>query len=195
MQASFFVQDESTFNNRTGNTSTLNTVAQILLQPERGAPFKYIWQPAAALADVSRSSSGGDYVPFLVNGSAPCCINLSTRLQGMIMEANSKSNSSAPGWKHYGTPASGQLMGTCHIDTSGPLPEVQSAAFTWYSDTYNLTAEEFGADHSNLLLMISGDWRGAANATDFGDSAGETCFWSNSIHPSFAEYTSAALTC
>lgn len=170
MQASFFVQDESTFNYRTGNTSTLNTVAQILLQPDSSAGLQYIWKPAASLAEISMN---GTAVPFLMNNTAPCCINLTSRLQDEIKSA--AHSPGAPGWKHYASPVSGQVMGTCHIDTTGPWPEVESAVFTWFQDPYNVTAAELEDNNSPLVLMIS-DWKNARDMpandpADFGGSS------------------------
>ena len=56
-QAAFFVQDESTLNARfgnTSNTSTLNTVVQVLLQPEDGAGFEYVWHLAVQFPSCQR---------------------------------------------------------------------------------------------------------------------------------------------
>ena len=173
MQASFFIQDKTTFNDRNGNESTLNTVAEILLQPDSNAGFSYTWLPAANL------SSQGSSLPFVVNDTAPCCINLNQRLQSQINMNTRWSNEmlkiSAPGWKHFGANVTGQVLGTCQMDTqNASSPKVVAAAFSWYRDAYNVTGTELVGPKSPLVLMITGDLTHLKDVTytDSADSEG-----------------------
>ena len=56
-----------------------------------------------------------------------------------------------------GANVTGQLMGTCRLDSTSPNePRVRSASFSWYRDVYDLEPDELMSDDSPLVLMMNG---------------------------------------
>ena len=191
LQANFFVQNQITFNARLGKASTINTVFQILLQPKSNEPFEYVWRPAGSFPDVTSNLS--EAIPFLVNGTAPCCINLNDRLQQAINQACSASNPKTQGWKRLAANITGQLMGSCKVSladsaqgSSGPAVVTQ-ARFTYAQNPYNLTQEEILGSNGPLVLMIQGKESSSMETIPLQHASnGETslvtgCSWVNAI--------------
>ena len=63
-------------------------------------------------------------------------------------------------------------MGSCQVDASSPSPKIAAAAFSWYQDAYNLTADELEGPGSPLVLMITGDLAELHDAVDAAETAG-----------------------
>lgn len=155
------MQDAYTSYSRAANFSAINTVAQVLLQPDEDRGFQYVWQRSSEAGSMSRAQ------PFVVNGRAPCCVDINPRLQAAVQ----KNCNNTQGWKHYGINLSGQLMAACQLEEvqlSGNPDvrfRVKSAFFNWFGDDHQLEQTELAGVESPWLLML--------NSTDpkkFGDA-------------------------
>ncbi len=134
MQAALFLQDFTAFDlspqfrSINGTSSGINTVFQILLQPEADTGFEYIWKQ---MDDPLLSQTQ----LYSINGSVPCCIPVSPDLQDSIYAQNA--NTSA--WQDYVAHVEGQILGQCNVAD-------QTATLSWYAHTYVLNASTGALD-------------------------------------------------
>lgn len=139
MQAALFLQDFTSFDlspgfrSTNGTTAGINTVFQILLQPEPGTGFEWVWRQM----DEDHSQL------YPINGSVPCCIPVSHALQDAIFADNSFGSKlytdSSASWREYVKEVDGQILGQCNVTG-------QTATLSWYATTYQLTASNGSLD-------------------------------------------------
>ena len=143
MQAALFLQDFTSFDLclqfrlTNGTTAGINTVFQILLQPESGIGFEYVWSRMDEAHQLDQSQL------YTINGSVPCCIPIFPALQEAIFADNSfgskyYSNPSAS-WRDYVKEVDGQILGQCNVTD-------ETATLSWYANTYTLSANNGSLD-------------------------------------------------
>lgn len=160
VQAAYFVQDARNAYSLAANFSSFNTVAQVLLQPDKDQGFDYVWQRTSEASGFNSSGNMSTLRPFVVKGRrAPCCVHINPRLQATAQESCKKPDGTSPGWKHYGANLSGQLMASCQLEElpGNKIPfRVKSAFFDWFGDKYELNQTELASADSPFVLMING---------------------------------------
>lgn len=147
VQAALFLQDFTSFDvspqfrSINGTSSSLNTVFQILLQPEPGTGFQYSWK--------QMDEPLGQFQLYNINGSVPCCIPVTADLQDQIYADFSNFSG---GWQDHVREVEGQILGQCNVTD-------QTALLSWYAKTYLLRASNgslgahlLGVDLTNVTL-------------------------------------------
>lgn len=147
VQAALFMQDGNSFDlspqsrSTNGTSAGINTVYQILLQPEPGIGFEWVWRQM----DEDHSQL------YTINGSVPCCIPISPALGDAIFADNSFGseyyNDSSSSWREYVKEVDGQILGQCNVTT-------QTATLSWYAITYQLTASNGSLD----AYLLGAEW-------------------------------------
>ncbi len=152
LQAALFLQDFTSFDlsdqsrSINGTSSGINTVFQILLQPEPGTGFEWVWTQMddAVLGGLDQSQL------YSINGSVPCCIPVSPELEDAIAADNTLGSAyykaPADSWRDHVRDVEGQILGQCSLTN-------QTATLSWYANTYVLNASTGALDA--LLLGVN----------------------------------------
>ena len=161
VQASYFLQDTTNFGTDPNNMSTVNTAFEILLQPGAGADgFRYDWKPISDLVSTDNQLHlPADTTLFQINGSTPCCIPVTPRLQSSINTSTTQlGTADNQPWRWAGVPVTGQLMGACNMGpATGSSDAGPSAMFSYQEIIYQPnTTEIFDPQSSPMALVIVG---------------------------------------